>query len=108
MSSRDSLDDQLDVVLAVLVDEWVDFLHRGEKGEGVVALKRAKQAIQEHIESKVLEGRIKELEMLPIMRKALHTPQKDLDIILVDTVNNRIKQLKRIEELTKQSEKSDE
>ena len=70
--------------------------------------KTLKQAIQEHIESKVLEGRIKELEMLPIMRKALHTPQKDLDIILVDTVNNRIKQLKRIEELTKQSEKSDE
>lgn len=50
MSSRDSLDDQLDVVLAVLVDEWVDFLHRGEKGEGVVALKRAKQDIQEHID----------------------------------------------------------
>lgn len=40
------------------------------------------------------QARIRELEMLPVMRKGLHTSQKELDIILVDTVKQRIKALK--------------
>lgn len=37
---------------------------------------------------------IAELERLPVMRKGLHTPQKELDIILADTVRQRIAKLK--------------
>lgn len=49
-----------------------------------------RKAIKQLIQTVEVEARIRELEMLPIMRNGLHTPQKELDIILVDTVRQRI------------------
>lgn len=41
----------------------------------------------------ITEARIDELQMLPVMRKGLHTLEGEIDIILLDTVKQRIKRL---------------
>ena len=86
------------------IREITDFVFLNSNMKVGQRLIELREMIETYTAKKVVEARIKELEMLPVMRQGLHTPQKELDIILVDTVNQRISKLQALQQDTSKGE----